>query len=104
MNLDKEKWISGLCYISIVFAPLFFPILVLYFSNNDTIKHHAKLSLPSHFIPIFTWILIVSTIVRLEFQFPMLIIASCILVLLINVMILTRNIFKGVLIIKGEQK
>ncbi|KKE78836.1 MULTISPECIES: DUF4870 domain-containing protein [Bacillaceae] len=48
--IEENKLLSALCYWSIFFAPILFPILVWIF-GNETTKLHAKKALWTHIIP-----------------------------------------------------
>ncbi|GAB2556667.1 DUF4870 domain-containing protein [Gracilibacillus alcaliphilus] len=51
--MEGNKLLSSLCYFSIFFAPLLFPILVWIFGDEVT-KPHAKKALWTHIIPALT--------------------------------------------------
>jgi hypothetical protein len=50
--LDTRKVLSGLCYFSIFFAGILFPLVVMFASGDDVTKSHAKKAFLSHLIPL----------------------------------------------------
>lgn len=48
--MESNKLLASLCYFSIFFAPLLFPIIVWIIGNEET-KPHAKKALWTHIIP-----------------------------------------------------
>ncbi len=50
--MKNEKIINGLSYISILFAPILFPLIVWFFCrDNQNISYHAKSALLLHILP-----------------------------------------------------
>jgi hypothetical protein len=50
--MDTRKVLSGLCYFSIFFAGILFPLVVMFASGDDVTKSHAKKAFLSHLIPL----------------------------------------------------
>jgi hypothetical protein len=50
--MDTRKVLSGLCYFSIFFAGILFPLVVMFASGDDVTKNHAKKAFLSHLIPL----------------------------------------------------
>jgi hypothetical protein len=50
--MDTRKVLSGLCYFSIFFAGILFPLVVMFASGDDVTKSHAKKAFFSHLIPL----------------------------------------------------
>ncbi|MCD2256197.1 DUF4870 domain-containing protein [Agrilactobacillus fermenti] len=51
--MNGDKVLSGLSYISILFAPILFPIAVWLLSSNVAVQSHAKNALILHILPTF---------------------------------------------------
>ncbi|BAQ08740.1 hypothetical protein OXB_0268 [Bacillus sp. OxB-1] len=49
--MTNQKLLSALCYFSIFFSPLLFPLIVYFISEDWDVKQHAKRSLVSHLVP-----------------------------------------------------
>lgn len=65
-QMNPSKALSALCYGSIFFSPLLFPIIVFFLSQNQIVKFHAKRSFYSHLIPT---LIILLTILLLSLSF-----------------------------------
>jgi hypothetical protein len=50
--MDTRKVLSGLCYFSIFFAGILFPLVVMFASGDEVTKSHAKKAFLSHLIPL----------------------------------------------------
>jgi hypothetical protein len=99
-RMDMKRVLSALCYFSILFAGILFP-LVAYFASEDLeVKHHAKSALLSHLIPLITLPLILLS-VYYEIttgvgEFPLLVIISGILMAVVSSIVLIWNLVKGI--------
>ncbi|PWF99509.1 DUF4870 domain-containing protein [Levilactobacillus bambusae] len=49
---SSQRTLSGLSYISVVFAPIIFPIIILIASQTQEVKEHAKRALGLHLVPV----------------------------------------------------
>ena len=98
--MDTKRVVSALCYFSIMFAGILFP-LVAYFALEDLeVKHHAKKALFSHLIPLIPLPLILIAvyfdITRGAGEFPILMFTSAMLMVLLSFIVLIWNIVKGI--------
>lgn len=50
--MDTRKVLSGLCYFSIFFAGILFPLVVMFALGDGVTKSHAKKAFVSHLIPL----------------------------------------------------
>ncbi|MDH6364477.1 putative Tic20 family protein [Enterococcus sp. PF1-24] len=55
--MNEQKILNGLSYISIIFAPFLFPLIVYLVSNNSDVKYHASRALKLHLLPIILTII-----------------------------------------------
>jgi transcriptional regulator with XRE-family HTH domain len=55
---SNRNFLSSLCYFSIFFAPLFFPLLIILFEYEE-VKQHGKRALISQLIPTATMIFMI---------------------------------------------
>ena len=86
--MDSRRVLSALCYFSIMFAGILFP-LVAYFASEDLeVKHHAKKALLSHLIPLIPLPLILVSvyfdITRGAGDFPVLMFTSAMLMVVLS--------------------
>ncbi|HAQ07861.1 MAG TPA: hypothetical protein DCR24_10180 [Bacillus bacterium] len=98
--MDTRRILSALCYFSIMFAGILFP-LVAYFASEDLeVKQHAKKAFYSHLIPLIPLPLILVSvyfdITRNPAGFPVLMFASSMLMVLLSLIVLIWNLVKGV--------
>lgn len=98
--MDTKRVVSALCYFSILFAGILFP-LVAYFASEDLdVKHHAKKALFSHLIPLIPLPLILLSVyydmTRGAGEFPVLMFASAMLMVVLSFIVLIWNLVKGI--------
>jgi hypothetical protein len=98
--METKRILSALCYFSVMFAGILFP-LVAYFASEDLeVKHHAKKALFSHLIPLIPLPLILLSlyfdITRGTGEFPILMFSSAMFMVLLSLIVLVWNIVKGV--------
>ncbi|MGA9228398.1 MAG: DUF4870 domain-containing protein [Mesobacillus sp.] len=98
--MDTKRVVSALCYFSIMFAGILFP-LVAYFASEDLdVKHHAKKALFSHLIPLIPLPLILLAvyfdITRGAGEFPVMMFASAMLMVIMSFIVLIWNLVKGI--------
>lgn len=48
----QTKGLSALSYLSYFFAPFILPIIILFITKEEIVKHHSKRAIISHLIPI----------------------------------------------------
>lgn len=98
--MDTNKIISSLCYFSVLFVAVLFPIVVYFASDELEVKNHAKRAFISHLVPLITvpvailaaiWGITGNETAMLYIIFPAFII--CIILTLI---VLIWNIVQGV--------
>lgn len=98
--METKRILSALCYFSVMFAGILFP-LVAYFASEDLdVKHHAKKALFSHLIPLIPLPLVLLgvflDITQGSGGFPILLFSSAIFMVLLSLIVLIWNIVKGV--------
>lgn len=98
--METKRILSALCYFSVMFAGILFP-LVAYFASEDLeVKHHAKKALFSHLIPLIPLPLVLLSlyfdITRGSGEFPILMFSSAMFMVLLSLIVLVWNIVKGV--------
>lgn len=49
--MSSNKLVSGLCYLSILFAPILFPLIVWIVSTEEEVTSNAKKALWLHVLP-----------------------------------------------------
>jgi dolichyl-phosphate-mannose--protein O-mannosyl transferase len=99
-RMETKRILSALCYFSVMFAGILFP-LVAYFASGDLeVKHHAKKAFFSHLIPLIPLPLVLLSlyfdITRGSGEFPILMFSSAMFMVLLSLIVLVWNIVKGV--------
>jgi len=100
--METRKLLSGLSYLSILFAGFIFPIIVFFVSDDQEVKHHAKKALLSHLIPLVPLPFFIGTILVDVSNFNSIPIFSLLLIgifLLVSFVVFIWNIVKGVKIL-----
>ncbi|HEY2419835.1 MAG TPA: DUF4870 domain-containing protein [Neobacillus sp.] len=103
--MDSRKVLSGLCYFSIFFAGIIFPLVVYLASGDEITKMHAKKSLLSHLVPLIPTPFLVSAIlydVSKGDQVPVFSIVCIVLMIVISIVVVIWNIIKGVKVLRTE--
>lgn len=49
--MNSNKLVGGLCYLSILFAPIFFPLIDLFISTDKEVSKNASTALGLHIAP-----------------------------------------------------
>lgn len=98
--MESKKVLSALCYFSIFFAGIIFPLVVFFASNDSGTKKHAKKALLSHIIPAIPLPFLVFTILYESSKGPDIIpvytiIMICLMVL-VSIVVVIWNIVKGI--------
>ncbi|RFA33403.1 hypothetical protein CAI16_14745 [Virgibacillus dokdonensis] len=90
--------LSSLCYFSVFFAPLLFPIMVYFLASEDT-KYHAKSAMFIHLVPAITGIgaFTAFAVDNLSENVTTLLIAT---VVVINVYYFILSVVKGVKVLQ----
>ncbi|TDL73816.1 DUF4870 domain-containing protein [Rhodococcus qingshengii] len=99
--MDTRKVLSGLCYFSIFFAGILFPLVVMLASGDDVTKSHAKKAFLSHLIPLIPVpVLIFAIFSDLNAinndAIPVFTLVSAGILILISLIVTIWNVIKGV--------
>ncbi|MCM3691715.1 DUF4870 domain-containing protein [Neobacillus niacini] len=99
--MDTRKVLSGLCYFSIFFAGILFPLVVMLASGDDVTKSHAKKALLSHLIPLIPVPLLIFAIfsdinVINNDTIPLFTLISAGILVLVSLIVTIWNVIKGV--------
>jgi hypothetical protein len=99
--MDTRKVLSGLCYFSIFFAGILFPLVVMLASGDDVTKNHAKKALLSHFIPLIPVPLLLFAIFSdinaiNNDTIPVFTLISAGILVLVSLIVTIWNVIKGV--------
>lgn len=99
--MDTRKVLSGLCYFSIFFAGILFPLVVMLASGDDVTKSHAKKAFLSHLIPLIPVPLLIFAIFNdinaiNNDAIPVFTLVSAGILILISLIVTIWNVIKGV--------
>jgi hypothetical protein len=99
--MDTRKVLSGLCYFSIFFAGILFPLVVWLASGDDVTKSHAKKALLSHLIPLIPTPFLIFAIFNDISAFdngelPVFTIVTIVLTVVVSLIVVIWNVIKGV--------
>jgi hypothetical protein len=99
--MDSRKVLSGLCYFSIFFAGILFPLVVMLASGDDITKNHAKKALLSHLIPLIPVPLLLFAIFSdinaiNNDTIPVFTLISAGILVLVSLIVTIWNVIKGV--------
>jgi Domain of unknown function (DUF4870) len=99
--LDTRKVLSGLCYFSIFFAGILFPLVVMFASGDDVTKSHAKKAFLSHLIPLIPLPILIFAIfndlntINNE-AIPIFTLVTAGIMVLVSLIVTIWNVIKGV--------
>lgn len=98
--MDTKRILSALCYFSIMFAGILFPLVAYFASDDGDVKFHAKKALMSHLIPLIPVPLILIA-VFIDFtggtgEFPVFLFSSALLMVILSFIVLVWNLVKGI--------
>lgn len=99
--MDKNT-LNGLSYISILFAPIIFPIVVWIVSKDKIVEYHAKRALLLHLVPGISGFVMVSGLTSAgllynnQTSFSGIILVTIAIFLIINLVIMILVIVFGV--------
>ena len=101
MVVETRKVLSGLCYFSIFFAGILFPLVVMFASGDDVTKSHAKKAFVSHLIPLIPVPLLIFAIFNDINAFnngaiPVFTLVTAGILVLITLIVTIWNVIKGV--------
>ena len=99
--MDTRKVLSGLCYFSIFFAGILFPLVVMLASGDDVTKSHAKKAFLSHLIPLIPIPLLIFAIFSdlnaiNNDAIPVFTLVSAGIMVLLSLIVTIWNVIKGV--------
>jgi hypothetical protein len=99
--MDTRKVLSGLCYFSIFFAGILFPLVVMLASGDDVTKSHAKKAFLSHLIPLIPVPLLLFAIFSdinaiNNDTIPVFTLISAGILVLVSLIVTIWNVIKGV--------
>lgn len=99
--MDTRKVLSGLCYFSIFFAGILFPLVVMFASADDVTKSHAKKAFLSHLIPLIPVPLLIAAIFSdintiNNDGIPVFTLVSAGIMVLVSLIVTIWNVIKGV--------
>ncbi len=98
--MDTKRILSALCYFSIMFAGILFPLVAYFVTEDGDVKRHAKKAFLSHLIPLIPLPLILISvfldITRGSGDFPVLMFSSAILMAILGIIVLIWNLVKGI--------
>jgi hypothetical protein len=99
--MDTRKVLSGLCYFSIFFAGILFPLVVMLASGDDVTKSHAKKAFLSHLIPLLPIPLLIFAIfndinVINNEAIPVFTLVTAGIIVLVVLIVTIWNVIKGV--------
>lgn len=101
--MSKKQILSALAYLSILFTPFIFPLIIWIVCRDEPfIRHHAAVALWLHLIPLLLWIaaiifLVIGGLLTSHLQYfgaGMIIILG--LILLTSLVIFIYNLYKGI--------
>ncbi|MRX72356.1 hypothetical protein GJU40_09355 [Bacillus lacus] len=105
--MQSKSLLSCLCYFSVFFAPLIFPVIVYFVADDAETKMHARKSLLSHLLALITvaiasisFIFVLGAAVSIGTELFLLTVAGFFLFGLVNLMIIVWNIVQGVKLLK----
>lgn len=99
--MDTRKVLSGLCYFSIFFAGILFPLVVMFASGDDVTKRHAKKAFLSHLIPLIPIPLLIFALFT-DFNainnevIPIFTLVTAGIMILVSLIVTIWNVIKGV--------
>lgn len=99
--METRKVLSGLCYFSIFFAGILFPLVVMFASGDDVTKSNAKKALLSHLVPLIPAMLLIFAIftdinaINNE-VIPVFTLVSAGILILVSLIVTIWNVIKGV--------
>jgi uncharacterized membrane protein len=98
--MDTKRVLSALCYFSIMFAGILFPLVAYFASEDEDVRFHAKKALLSHLIPLvpMPFILIAAF---MDFtggsgEFPVLMFSIGLFMVILSLAVLIWNLVKGI--------
>jgi hypothetical protein len=107
IGMDSKRIVSALCYISILFAGILFPIVAYFASEDLDVKQHAKKALLSHLVPLIPLPIIFVSLyyemTRGQGDFPVFVFISAIFMVILSLIVLIWNLVKGIKILNNKE-
>jgi hypothetical protein len=96
--METRKVLSGLCYFSIFFAGILFPLVVMFASGDDETKSHAKKAFLSHLIPLIPVPFLIFAIFNdmNNEAIPVFTLVTAGIIVLVGLIVTIWNVIKGV--------
>ncbi|KAB2329097.1 hypothetical protein F7731_23415 [Cytobacillus depressus] len=104
--METSRVLSGLSYLSVLFAGILFPIVLFFATEDKRTKAHAKKAFLSHLIPLLpTPVVIYATISQIgnPEKMPVLFISSILFTIILGLIVVIWNIIKGIQILTNDQ-
>ncbi len=105
--METRKVLSGLCYFSIFFAGILFPLVVMFASEDDVTKSHAKKAFVSHLLPLIPVPLLIFALITdinaiNNEAIPVFTLVTAGIMVLIGLIVTVWNVIKGVKVFTME--
>jgi hypothetical protein len=106
--MNTNKVLAGLSYLSIFCVGFIFPLIVFLVSSSAYVKEHAKKALISHIIPIIPVLVLVGSVVYLEFTNQLtdttsiFLIAGAIFTVVISIIVTIWNLVKAIKVFAND--
>ena len=98
--METSKVLSGLSYLSVLFAGILFPLVLFFASEDQRTKHHAKKAFLSHLIMLIPVpVIVYAAITQIgmnQSEFPILFIGSILFTVVLSLIVTVWNIIKGI--------
>ena len=104
--METSKVLSGLGYLSVLFAGILFPLVLFLATEDKRTKYHAKKAFLSQLITLipipFVIITAIFQIGMNPSELPLLFIGSILLAVIVNLIVAIWNIIKGIQVFTSE--
>lgn len=98
--MNTKRLLSALCYFSIMFAGILFPLITYFASEDQEVKGHAKKAFLSHLIPLIPLPLLLFAIYLDisggQADFPIFAFSGGIAMAILGLIVLIWNLVKGI--------
>ncbi|MEH7390722.1 DUF4870 domain-containing protein [Bacillus sp. JJ1503] len=104
--METSKVLSGLSYLSVLFAGILFPLVLFFATEDQRTKYHAKKAFLSHLILLIPVpVIVYAAITQIGMnhsEFPILFIGSVLFTVVLSLIVAVWNIIKGIQIFTGN--
>ena len=104
--METSRVLSGLSYLSVLFAGILFPLVLLFATEDKRTKHHAKKAFFSHLIMLIPVpVIVYAAITQIgmnQAEFPVLFIGSILFTVVLSLIVTVWNIIKGIQIFMAD--